>query len=41
MQKFNNCMTKAYNEIPDSRKYRTNIILGATGGMRLLEYKPN
>ena len=37
IQKFNNCISRAYNEIPDNRKYRTNILLGATGGLRLLE----
>lgn len=35
-RKFEKCIKKAHELVPDSRKNRTKISLGATGGIRLL-----
>lgn len=37
-RKFEKCIKKAHELVPDSRKNRTKISLGATGGIRLLGY---
>ena len=37
-QRFTNCLKAAKEKIPIERHERTNIYLGATAGMRLLEY---